>query len=203
MALARTVWEVGETMMEDVPHAETPLKVLVVDDQADSADAVAFMLSLMGHDVHTAYGPREALDKFRQVRPTVVFMDISMPELSGLEAAARIRSMPEGTSTTIIALTGLGHEADRRRSREALDKFRQVRPTVVFMDISMPELSGLEAAARIRSMPEGTSTTIIALTGLGHEADRRRSREASIDHHLVKPASPMVLHRLLSAIHPI
>jgi CheY-like chemotaxis protein len=73
----------------------------------------------------------------------------------------------------------------------------------VFMDISMPELSGLEAAARIRSMPEGTSTTIIALTGLGHEADRRRSREASIDHHLVKPASPMVLHRLLSAIHPI
>ena len=73
--------------MEDVPHAEVPLKVLVVDDQADSADAVAFMLSLMGHDVHTAYGPREALDKFRQVRPTVVFMDISMPELSGLEAA--------------------------------------------------------------------------------------------------------------------
>jgi CheY-like chemotaxis protein len=116
---------------------------LVVDDQADSADAVAFMLSLMGHDVHTAYGPREALDKFRQVRPTVVFMDISMPELSGLEAAARIRSMPEGTSTTIIALTGLGHEADRRRSREA-----------------------------------------------------------SIDHHLVKPASPSVLHRLLSGIHP-
>ena len=97
--------ETGETMMEDVPHAETPLKVLVVDDQADSADAVAFMLSLMGHDVHTAYGPREALDKFRQVRPAVVFMDISMPELSGLEAAARIRSMPEGTSTTIIALT--------------------------------------------------------------------------------------------------
>ena len=88
-------------MMEDVPHAETPLKVLVVDDQADSADAVAFMLSLMGHDVHTAYGPREALDKFRKVRPTVVFMDISMPELSGLEAAARIRSMPEGTSTKI------------------------------------------------------------------------------------------------------
>jgi CheY-like chemotaxis protein len=144
MALASTVWEAGETKMEDVPHAETPLKVLVVDDQADSADAVAFMLSLMGHDVHTAYGPREALDKFRQVRPTVVFMDISMPELSGLEAAARIRSMPEGTSTTIIALTGLGHEADRRRSREA-----------------------------------------------------------SIDHHLVKPASPLVLHRLLSAIHPV
>jgi CheY-like chemotaxis protein len=68
------------------------------------------------------------------------------------------------------------------------------------MDISMPELSGLETAARIRSMPEGTSTTIIALTGLGHEAARRRSREASIDHHIVKPASPAILHRLLSAI---
>ena len=129
--------------MEDMPLAEVPLKVLVVDDQADSADAVAFMLSMMGHQVHTAYGPREALEKFRQLRPDVVFMDISMPELSGLEAAARIRSMPDGTSTTIIALTGLGHEADRRRSHEA-----------------------------------------------------------SIDHHVVKPASPTVLHRLLSAIHP-
>jgi CheY-like chemotaxis protein len=129
--------------MEDMPRAEVPLKVLVVDDQADSADAVAFMLSLMGHDVHTAYGPREALELFRELQPSVVFMDISMPELSGLEAAARIRSLPEGTSTTIIALTGLGHEQDRRRSREA-----------------------------------------------------------SIDHHLVKPASPAVLHRLLSGIHP-
>jgi CheY-like chemotaxis protein len=133
----------GPDTMEDMPHAEVPLKVLVVDDQADSADAVAFMLSLMGHDVHTAYGPREALELFRELQPSVVFMDISMPELSGLEAAARIRSLPEGTSTTIIALTGLGHEQDRRRSREA-----------------------------------------------------------SIDHHVVKPASPAVLHRLLSAIHP-
>src|SRR3569833_1271744 len=106
-------------MMEDVHHAEAPLKVLVVDDQADSADAVSCMLSLMGHDVHTAYGPREALDKFRQVRPTVVFMDMSMPELSGLEEEARIRSLPVGTSTIIIALSGLGHEADRRRSRVA------------------------------------------------------------------------------------
>jgi CheY-like chemotaxis protein len=130
-------------MTEELPRAEVPLKVLVVDDQADSADAVAFMLSMMGHDVHTAYGPREALEKYREVQPAVVFMDISMPELSGLEAAARIRSMPQGTSTTIIALTGLGHEADRRRSHEA-----------------------------------------------------------SIDHHVVKPATPAVLHRLLSALYP-
>lgn len=132
----------GEIVVEDLPHAEAPLKVLVVDDQVDSADAVACLLSMMGHEVHTAYGPHEALEKYRQVHPEVVFMDISMPDLSGLETAARIRSMPEGTSTTIIALTGLGHEADRRRSREA-----------------------------------------------------------SIDHHVVKPASPAVLHRLLSAIH--
>ena len=101
--------------MEDVPHAETPLKVLVVDDQADSADAVAFMLSLMGHDVHTAYGPREALDKFRQVRPAVVFMDISMPELSGLEAAARIRSPSNSTSSS--------------RSSTCCDPRRMVLPT--------------------------------------------------------------------------
>src|SRR5438105_14509722 len=101
--------------MEDMPHAEVPLKVLVVDDQADSADAVAFMLSLMGHEVHTAYGPREALELFRAIQPSGVFMDISMPGLSGLEAAARIRSRPQGASHTSTARAGLGHGQDSRR----------------------------------------------------------------------------------------
>ena len=52
--------------MEHMPHADVPLRVLVVDDQEDSADAVACILSMMGHDVHIAYGPREALEKFRE-----------------------------------------------------------------------------------------------------------------------------------------
>src|SRR3982074_680891 len=114
--------------MEDMPRAEVPLKVLVVDDQADSADAVAFMLSLMGHDVHTAYGPREALELYKQVMATNVFMQISMPELSGLEAAARIRSLPEGTSTTARAMAGLRHRQSLGRTRGASIDHHLVKP---------------------------------------------------------------------------
>jgi CheY-like chemotaxis protein len=111
-----------------LPQAEVPLTVLVVDDQPDAADAVATLLSMMGHEVRTAYGPGEAVQVFRQFQPRVVIMDLSMPEMSGFEAAAHIRLLPEGTSTTIVALTAWGDEAHRRLSREASMDYHIVKP---------------------------------------------------------------------------
>jgi CheY-like chemotaxis protein len=114
--------------LSDFPQAEVPLTVLVVDDQPDAADAVATLLSMMGHEVRTAYGPGEAVQVFRQFQPRVVLMDLSMPEMSGFEAAAYIRLLPEGTSTTIVALTAWGDEAHRRLSREASMDYHIVKP---------------------------------------------------------------------------
>ena len=68
------------------------------------------------------------------------------------------------------------------------------------MDIGMPGLNGYEAAKRIRSTEHGKSMTLIALTGWGQEADKRRSQEAGFDHHLVKPTEPAVLEALLARI---
>lgn len=112
----------------DLPQAEIPLTVLVVDDQPDAADSVATLLSMMGHEVRTAYGPGEAVQVFRQFHPRVVLMDLSMPEMSGFEAAAYIRMLPEGTATTIVALTAWGDEAHRRLSREASMDYHIVKP---------------------------------------------------------------------------
>jgi CheY-like chemotaxis protein len=67
----------------------------------------------------------------------------------------------------------------------------------------MPGMDGLEVARRARQLREGRDLTLIALTGWGQEADRRRSREAGIDYHLVKPVDLEELGRLLAALAPV
>ena len=104
------------------------MKVLVVDDQRDAADTVATLLSLMGYDAHAAYSGRQALQMFNEIQPRVVLMDLGMPEMSGFEAAARIRLMPQGTATTIVALTAWGDEMNRRLSHEASIDYHVVKP---------------------------------------------------------------------------
>jgi CheY-like chemotaxis protein len=113
---------------EVTPDSPKRLKVLVVDDQPDAADTVATLLSLMGYDARAAYSGREALQLFNELQPRVVLMDLGMPEMSGFEAAARIRLMPQGTSTTIVALTAWGDEMNRRLSREASIDYHVVKP---------------------------------------------------------------------------
>jgi CheY-like chemotaxis protein len=110
------------------PQANERISVLVVDDQRDAADTVARLLSLMGYDARVAYSGRQALQLFVEIQPRVVIMDLGMPEMDGFEAAARIRLMPKGTSTTIVALTAWGDEMNRRLSREASIDYHVVKP---------------------------------------------------------------------------
>ena len=75
----------------------------------------------------------------------------------------------------------------------------EFRPDVILLDIGMPKLNGYEACRRIREQPWGKTAVIIALTGWGQDDDRRLSKEAGFDHHLVKPVDPAELERLLAA----
>jgi signal transduction histidine kinase len=77
---------------------------------------------------------------------------------------------------------------------------REWGPQVVLCDIGLPELDGYGVARQLRADPATARTCLIAVTGYGQEEDRRRSREAGFDHHLVKPADPAVLERLLAAV---
>jgi PAS domain S-box-containing protein len=94
----------------------------------------------------------------------------------------------------------MGHEvriaSDGEHCIAACEEFR---PDVVLLDIGMPKMNGYDAARIIRSRPWGTDVLIVALTGWGQEEDRRRAREAGIDHHLVKPAEFTRLARILHA----
>lgn len=81
----------------------------------------------------------------------------------------------------------------------ALERVGEWDPAFVCLDIGMPGLSGYEVARRLRADSTRAEVVLIALTGYGQEEDRRRSREAGFNHHLVKPVDPAVLKRLLCA----
>jgi two-component system CheB/CheR fusion protein len=79
----------------------------------------------------------------------------------------------------------------------ALVQAEDLRPALVLLDIGMPGLDGYEVARRLRRMPGGQAMRLVALTGWGQEEDRRRSREAGFDHHLIKPVEPAAVQQFL------
>ena len=82
---------------------------------------------------------------------------------------------------------------------DALDAGRTFLPDVVLLDIGLPEMNGYDAARRIRTESWGKKTVLIAVTGWGQPEDRRRSREAGFDHHIVKPVAVATLLELLAS----
>jgi CheY-like chemotaxis protein len=86
--------------------------------------------------------------------------------------------------------------------REAFGVAEQFRPDVILLDIGLPGLDGHGVCRRIREQPWGHDLPIVALTGWSQEEDRRRSRESGFTDHLVKPAEPAHLDRLLAALPP-
>lgn len=103
-------------------------RILVVDDNQDSADSLARMLVVLGNDVLTAYHGAEAVEIADESRPDLAFIDISLPDLSGYEVARQIRSRPWGKGTVLVALTGWDKEDARRRSTEAGFDHHLVKP---------------------------------------------------------------------------
>ena len=97
----------------------TPRRVLVVDDNRDTAESIAELLRISGHDVHVAYDGLSAIATALSIRPEFVFLDIGLPGLDGYAVARRLRSEPGLESTRIIAVTGYGTEADRQKGMEA------------------------------------------------------------------------------------
>ena len=82
----------------------------------------------------------------------------------------------------------------------ALEAVGTYRPAVVLLDIGMPGMDGHEVARRIRQQPELEDVTLVALTGWGQEQDRRASRSAGFDYHLVKPADLPAIEALLKSL---
>jgi two-component system CheB/CheR fusion protein len=100
-------------------HPPFSLRVLVVEDDPDSAQTLALLLKLWGYEVAVAYDGPDALDAALTFQPDVVFLDLALPRMDGYEVARQIRRLPVVARVLLIAITGCGHEADVRRCKEA------------------------------------------------------------------------------------
>ncbi len=101
-------------------------------------------------------------------------------------------------------LRQVGHEVRTVHDGEAaVREAGEFRPDVVLLDIGLPGRNGYEVARHIRQQPWGHEVVLIALTGWGQDEYRRRSEEAGIDHHLVKPVDPEGLIEWLAGVQPV
>ena len=113
------------------PAAAPRRRVLVVDDNVDSAESLVTLLQMGGHDVRMAHDGPSALALAREHHPELVLLDIGLPAMSGYEVAQLMRPQAGLERTVIVALTGFGQDEDRRRSAEAGFDHHLVKPVDV------------------------------------------------------------------------
>jgi PAS domain S-box-containing protein len=135
----------SDTATEAAPEV-APLRILVVDDNCDSADSLAMLLELKGHEVRVGYGGEQAVQTAPRFAPHLALIDLSMPAMDGYATLAALRTMPELVGTMFAAMTGFGHASDLERSRAAGFHSHLVKP------VEMARLDALlaQADARVR-----------------------------------------------------
>lgn len=138
--LKETTADITQSMMPGTSISQRH-RILVVDDNSDSANMLSLIVKMLGNEVQ-------------------------------------------------VASDGL----------QAVKLAEEFLPQVILMDIGMPHMNGYEAAKLIRQKPWGKEMMLVALTGWGQDEDRLRSKEAGFDHHLVKPAEPVELQRILAKV---
>lgn len=102
--------------------------VLVVDDNKDAAEVLMYLIESAGHRVSVAHSAREALEALSQVPPSVIFLDIGLPDIDGFELAKQIRGIPALTGVLLVAVTGYGQVHDRERAFAAGFDHHLVKP---------------------------------------------------------------------------
>jgi PAS domain S-box-containing protein len=103
-----------------------PLRVLVIDDNVDAANSLCLLLQAMGHTVRAVYDGPAGIAMAPEFAPEVIMLDIGMPVMSGYDVARALRA--SSSLYTIVAVTGWGHEAAKRQSREAGFHHHLVKP---------------------------------------------------------------------------
>ena len=109
-------------------HVTAPLNVLVVEDDPDTAQSIADLLALWGHDVRVCGTGPDALREAEAAMPDVVLLDIGLPGTSGWEVARQIRDAARGDRPVVVAVSGYGAAADRLRSADAGAHLHLVKP---------------------------------------------------------------------------
>ena len=115
-------------MPDQFPPEQSPLKVLIVDDNRDAAILLGKLLSMLGNNTRVVHSGFEALEAAHEFKPEAILLDIGLPDMDGYETAKMIRETPEGKDVTIVAVTGWGQQEDRERARLAGFDHHVVKP---------------------------------------------------------------------------
>jgi DNA-binding response OmpR family regulator len=91
---------------EPSPSLPDRVRVLVVEDDVDTADSFGLLLRLWGFDVRTCHRGRDALNVVGEFRPQIVFLDLALPGMDGFEVARRLRHTTPGKQALLVAMTG-------------------------------------------------------------------------------------------------
>jgi len=122
---------IAQPQQREVPatlQPAAPRRILVVDDNPDTAASLAMLLKMTGNETSTANDGLAAVDAAEAFHPDVILLDIGLPKLNGLDVCRRIREQPWGQRIVMVALTGWGQEDDRRKSQEAGFDHHMVKP---------------------------------------------------------------------------
>ena len=106
-------------------------KILVVDDQVDAAETLAMLLRLEGHEVEVAHSGNDALAAIAAFNPSMVFLDIGLPDMNGYEVGKQIRQRTPSAEVFLVALTGYGEAEDRQLSADAGFDYHLVKPATL------------------------------------------------------------------------
>lgn len=104
------------------------LRIVVIDDNQDSADSLALLLQMKGHDVRTAYHGKEGLDVIRHFPPQLILLDLALPDMDGHAVLRALRSQRLIGRATVVAMTGFGQDSDKERSAQAGFDAHLVKP---------------------------------------------------------------------------
>ncbi len=144
---------------------EKSLRVLIVDDNRDGADALGLLVEALGNQVHVTYGGIQALDVATAFQPDLMLIDLVMPDIDGCDLAAQLRRMPSFKQTKIVAITGLKDDRHKELAMKAGCDMVLTKPTA--LDEIKAVLASVEPASatstrsgkaiKVRSNPSNSS----------------------------------------------
>jgi len=123
-----------------MPTSENTLRVLLVDDNRDGADALGLLVEELGNQVHVTYGGAKALEVATAFRPDLMLVDLVMPDMDGFGLAMRFRQIPTFAQTRIVAITG--HADEEHKSSAVKAGF----DTVLFKPVTLAAIKSVLAS---------------------------------------------------------
>ncbi|MES2625294.1 MAG: ATP-binding protein [Pseudomonadota bacterium] len=137
LPLAESSSALQESPKTPQERTTTSLKILVVDDNAASADTIGWLLEVIGHKPHILYDGSKLVEWALELRPDAILLDIGLPGKNGYDLCKELRTYPQLAKTLLIAQTGWGQEKDKSRALEAGFDHHLIKP------FQLPQLQAL------------------------------------------------------------